>query len=99
MFAARVPPFAFVLHKSGGKPPCAEAHLRPSESKGHDNRARRAHGWRELCRRKRPWDRGKTSLFFSPVSLPTPAVFRSRTKANGGTRAAAPVKKARLEKS
>jgi len=69
MFAARVPPFAFVLHKRGGKPPCAEAHLNPSESKGHDNRARRARGWRDLCRRKRRGIQGKTSLFFSPVSL------------------------------
>jgi len=67
------------------KPPCAEAHSIPSESKEHDNRARWARGWRELCRRKRPGDRGITSLFFSPVSLPLSAVFWSRTKANGGT--------------
>ena len=80
MFAARVPPFAFVLHKGAGKPPCAEAHFKSSESKGHDNRARRARGWRELCRRKRRGIPGKTNLFFSPVSLPTAGGFLEQNK-------------------
>jgi hypothetical protein len=92
MFAARVPPLAFVLHKDGRKPPCAEAHLMPSESKGHDNRARGRVVGVSFAGENVAEFREKQASSFRRFRSRLSAVFWSRTKANGGTWAAAPVK-------